>query len=379
MNRKSLILSLSLLLFVATSTHAQEKKLSVASDIKLSGYIITQYQYSDQEGSESNSFDIRMARLALEGRLVSDFYWKAQIQFNGNTSKLGSSPRVVDAFVEWQKYKPAMIKIGQFKRPFTFENPIHPLTQGFMGYSQNVSKLSGFSDRTGEHSSNGRDIGIQLQGDLFKNASGRYLVHYQVGVFNGQGINTKDVDERKDIIGGAWVMPIAGMRIGLFGWTGSYAREGSWTETAADGTEVEMSGTRSLDRNRYAISFDYNANDWTFRSEYIHSQGYGFKTTYQDVDDATDCTVNTAAGDKADGYYALVIAPIIEEKVHVKARYDLYRSRAEWGTAKTYYEVGADYSPIKNIKISAEYAYVYDRSLSDPSYNLIDVQVAVKF
>src|SRR3712207_9391463 len=98
---------------------------------------------------------------------------------------------------EWQRYTAVRVKIGQFKRPFSFENPLHPITQGFMSYSQNVQKLAGFSDRTGAHPSNGRDMGVQLQGDILPNASGRNLLHYQVGVFNGQGINTKDVDRRK--------------------------------------------------------------------------------------------------------------------------------------------------------------------------------------
>ena len=77
---------------------------------------------------------------------------------------------------------------------------MHPITQGFMSYSQPVSKLSGFSDRTGEHSCNGRDIGLQIQGDFLPNSAGRNLLHYQVGVFNGEGINQKDKDNKKDII-----------------------------------------------------------------------------------------------------------------------------------------------------------------------------------
>lgn len=107
---------------------------------------------------------------------------------------------------------------------------MHPIDQGFMGYSQNVSKLAGFSDRAGEHASNGRDIGLQFQGDFLKNANGRNLLHYQIGVFNGQGTNTKDVDQQKNVIGGVWVMPVSGMRIGAFGWTGSYARKGTWND-----------------------------------------------------------------------------------------------------------------------------------------------------
>ena len=382
------IASLALAALALTNASAQENtpKLSVLSDIKFSGYVMSQYQYTGQDSKESNSFNIRMVRMALEGRLMKDFYWKVQLQVNGNTSDLGSSPRMVDAFAEWQKYEAFKIKAGQFKRPFTFENPMHPITQGFMGYSQNVSKLAGFSDRTGEHASNGRDIGVQIQGDLIKNAAGRNLLHYQVGVFNGQGTNHKDVDQRKDVIGGIWVSPVKGLRIGAFGWTGSSARKGTWDVTDAnhnvvkneDGSVKTHSGVRSLSKNRYAFSAEYAANDWTVSSEYIHSQGYGFTKTLTSGKE-TDCNVNYAAGDQADGFYALMIAPVISKKLYAKARYDLYRPRAEWGTSRTQYEIGANYWIGKSIMIGAEYARINDRSLAKPDYNMIDVEFDVKF
>ena len=382
------IASLALAALALTSASAQENtpKLSVLSDIKFSGYVMSQYQYTGQDSKESNSFNIRMVRMALEGRLMKDFYWKVQLQANGNTSDLGSSPRMVDAFAEWQKYEAFKIKAGQFKRPFTFENPMHPITQGFMGYSQNVSKLAGFSDRTGEHASNGRDIGVQIQGDLIKNAAGRNLLHYQVGMFNGQGTNHKDVDQRKDVIGGIWVSPVKGLRIGAFGWTGSSARKGTWDVTDAnhnvvkneDGSVKTQSGVRSLSKNRYAFSAEYAANDWTVRSEYIHSQGYGFTKSLTSGKE-TDCNVNYAAGDQADGFYALMIAPVISKKLYAKARYDLYRPRAEWGTSRTQYEIGANYWIGKSIMIGAEYARINDRSLAKPDYNMIDIEFDVKF
>lgn len=382
------IASLALAALALTSASAQENtpKLSALSDIKFSGYVMSQYQYTGQDSKESNSFNIRMVRMALEGRLMKDFYWKVQLQVNGNTSDLGSSPRMVDAFAEWQKYEAFKIKAGQFKRPFTFENPMHPITQGFMGYSQNVSKLAGFSDRAGEHASNGRDIGVQIQGDFLKNSAGRNLLHYQVGVFNGQGTNQKDVDQRKDVIGGIWVAPIKGLRIGAFGWTGSSARKGTWNVTDAnhnvvkneDGSVKTKSGVRSLSKNRYAFSAEYAANDWTVRSEYIHSQGYGFTKSLTSGKE-TDCNVNYAAGDQADGFYALMIAPVISKKLYAKARYDLYRPRAEWGTSRTQYEIGANYWIGKSIMIGAEYAHINDRSLAKPDYNMIDVEFDVKF
>ena len=369
----------ALMTMTVMGVNAQEKK-SWVNNVKLSGYGMVQYQASNQEGKEKNDFNLRMLRLSLDGRILDDFYWKAQIQFNGNTSTLGSSPRVVDLFAEWQKYDAFRVKIGQFKRPFTFENPMHPVDQGFMSYSQNVSKLAGFSDRAGGHSSNGRDIGVQLQGDFLKNGNGRNLIHYQVGVFNGQGINVADVDQRKDVIGGVWVMPIAGMRIGAFGWAfgweGTYAR-GIWTEDGA-----KQIGVRSLPQHRYAFSGEYKANDWTFRTEYIHSTGEAFAKSLNNTNDASskNSVVNEALGNKADGFYALAIAPVVKNKVHVKARYDLYRPKAEWTSSKTQYELGADYVFHKNFQINVEYARVNDRSLpTDHNYNVFDVEVDFRF
>jgi hypothetical protein len=352
--------------------NAQESK-QWFNNIKLTGYGMAQYTYNGQKDAESNTFNIRMLRLALDGRIQNDFYWKAQIQFNGNTSTLGNSPRVVDLFTEWQKYDFFRVKIGQFKRPFTFENPLHPIDEGFMGYSQAISKLAGFSDRNGEQASNGRDIGLQIQGDFLKNGEGRNLLHYQIGVFNGQGINTKDVDQRKDVIGGLWVMPVKGMRLGVFGWEGSVARKGTWT----DENKVSHTGVRSLPKYRYAISGEYLTNDWTFRSEYVHSTGKAFAKTINSNSDNENCEVNDAIGNKADGFYGMVIAPVISKKLYAKARYDMYRPSATWATSNTQYEAGVNYLINKNVQIDLEYARVNNRAKSD--YNIIDAQVDFRF
>ena len=341
-------------------------------DIKLSGYALLQYTGQDQEGAKSNSFNLRLLRLSLEGRIAKHFYWKVQMQANGNTSTLGKSPRLVDLFGEWQKFDFFKVKIGQFKRPFTLENPMHPVNQGFFNYSQAVRFLSGMSDRTGEQASNGRDIGIQFQGDFLKNKNGRNLLHYQVGVFNGEGINTSDNDNKKDIIGGLWVMPVEGLRIGFFGWIGSRAITYTTTTkhpvTADDGSvvmiEEKTSEKVSVKKRRYCISAEYCVNDWTFRSEYVHSQGWG-----QDL----------SLGDKADAFYALCIAPIIKNKLHVKARYDLYRPSKTWSNSIAYYEIGADYLFNKHLQLNVEYARVNNRSLLKHNYNMVDVQLSFRF
>jgi predicted porin len=210
-----------------------------------------------------------------------------------------------------------------------------------------INNLSGFGDRTGEKSSGGRDIGLQVQGDLFPNADGRRLLHYQVGVYNGEGINQKDKDNRKDIIGGLWVMPVSGVRIGAFGWTGSRAGIG--------------------EKNRYALSAEYDKNEYTFRAEYLHSQGMG---------------ANAALGDKADGWYAFGIVPVVKSKLHAKARYQCYRQAKEWNSSKTMYEVGMNYFFTKNLQLNLEYARVNDRSIANPdkhNYNFVDAELDFRF
>ena len=377
--RKTIILAA--LMFSSIISYAQGQKW--INNVKLSGFGIVQYQYNgmhNSKTSKSNSFNLRLGRVSLDGRILDDWYWKAQLQVNGNTSTLGASPRVVDLFAEWQKYDYFRVKLGQFKNPFTFDNPIHPIDQGFMSVAQSVLKLASFSDRAGTHPSNGRDIGIQVQGDFLKNNAGRNLVHYQVGVFNGQGINTKDVDQQKNIIGGVWVMPVNGLRLGWFGWTGSYARKGTWTDNAG----IVQSGVRKLQQRRYAFSAEYKANDWTLRSEYIHSTGYAFAKSLSNTDDAAakDCDLS-ADGNKAQGVYALVIAPIIPNKLHAKARYDMYQPSDGAQKQRTQYDIGLDYEFTKNLALSGIYSYVHDRSQralqANPNYSMFDVELSFRF
>lgn len=377
--RKTIILTAIVL--CSAFGHAQTQKW--INNVKLSGFGIVQYQYNGLHNgttSKSNTFNLRLGRVSLDGRILDDWFWKAQLQFNGNTSTLGASPRVLDLFVEWQKYDFFRVKAGQFKNPFTFDNPIHPIDQGFMGVAQSVQKLAGFSDRAGAHPSNGRDIGVQIQGDFLKNNAGRNLIHYQVGVFDGQGINVKDVDQQKNIIGGVWVMPMDGLRLGWFGWTGSYARKGTWTDAAG----LPQSGIRSLQQRRYAFSAEYKADDWTVRSEYVHSTGYAFAKPIANTNDeaAHDCNIS-ADGSKAQGVYALVIAPIIPKKFHAKARYDMYRPSDGAQKQRTQYDLGLDYEFNKNLELSGIYSYVHDRSQNTPTghsnYSMFDLELSFRF
>ena len=322
-----------------------------------------QYQGEDKEGAKHNEFNLRLLRMILDGK-IGDIDWRAQIQ--GTNAKGPGEPTVqlVDLYAEWNKYKEFRVKLGKFKRAFTFESLTHPITQGWYSYGLVINNLVGYGDRTGEKSSGGRDIGIQVQGSLFPQSDGHRLLHYQLGVYNGEGINKKDADNKKDVIGGLWVMPIKGLRVGGFGWTGTKG-EMDMTTTKKDATGKNIVRTmRSVRKKRFALSAEYDKDDYTFRAEYIQSRGLG---------------TNEAWGNKADGWYAFGIVPVIKSKLHAKARYNVYRRSADWTSSKTMYEIGANYFFNKRLQLNAEYARVNDRTALKHNYNFVDVELDFRF
>ena len=336
-------------------------------NIKFSGYGMLQYQGQDKEGAHSNSFNLRLLRFILDGK-IGDFDWRAQIQ--GTNAKGAGEPTVqlVDLYGEWVKYKEFKVRVGQFKRAFTFENPTHPITQGWRGYADVINRLSGFGDRAGEKSSGGRDIGIQVAGDILPNSNGRSILHYQLGVYNGEGINRSDKNNQKDIIGGLWVMPVKGVRVGAFGWHGSHGD----MIVGLDDNGKEIKGNVPL--NRYCLSAEYNLDEYTFRAEYIHSQGWGTGVI-------GSSTINYNLGDKADGWYVFGIVPLIKSKLHAKARYQSYRVSADWGSSVNQVECGLNYFFTKSLEVHLEYSHVNDRTLAagKHNYNLIDLELDFRF
>ena len=384
MSKKTLSLLVVLMMGFSATASAEEQEVKNAQqekktlvelpqwvkNIKFSGYAMLQYQGEDKEGSHSNTFNLRLARFILDGK-IGDFDWRAQIQGTNATGPGQPTVQLVDLYAEWRKYPEFKVRAGQFKRAFTFENPTNPITQGWRGYADAINKLSAFGDRTGERSSGGRDIGIQLSGDLFPNANGRRVFHYQIGVYNGEGVNQKDMDNRKDIIAGVWVMPIKGLRIGAFGWTGS---RGEMLDAKLIDPVTKQPMTRSVEKNRYALSAEYDKDEYTFRAEYIHSQGWGAKSPGNNVRE-----IYYENGDKADGWYVFGIVPLIKGKLHAKARYQTYRNKKEWGSSVNQIECGLNYYFTKNLELHAEYSRVNDRNLAKHNYNLVDVELDFRF
>ena len=323
---------------------AYSRKLTdYASAPKIGGYFIGKYSYSDQDGSKGGTgFSQRLTRLYMDGSILTDFKYRIQVQISNSTFHMK------DYYLEWAHWKELAIKVGQYKRAFTFENPYNPWDVGAGDYSQITNNIAGIGDKDGNVGNGGRDQGIQLQGDLFPSKKdGHRFIHYQMQVMNGQGINAGDKNGHKDYIGSIQIQPIKDLFIGLFGWTGDYV--------LADGTEV--------DRNRWAAGVKYEHNAWTVRAEYAHSQGI---------------LANYTGEGKADGWYATVGVPCTPW-LKVYGKYDTYRADKTWDSTKTIYSIVPNFQIHKNLMLQVQYNHVHNRALANPDYNELWAEMYVRF
>ncbi len=334
---------------------AQLKLKEIASVPQFGGYLVGRAQYTnDRTSKNGGGFDLRMVRGYVKGTILKEWNYYIQLEYSGAPG-VDKGVRLLDAYGEWKRFPEFSVKFGQMKRVFTFENPYSPWDTGFGNYSQLVQKLAGMSDRVGEHSSGGRDAGIVVQGDLFPAEDHRWL-HYQVGVYNGQGINHSDENKQKDVIGGLWVSPTKELQIGAFGWTGRYTRNNV-----------------TVDRNRMAYGIKYEG-DWTVRAEYATSQG--------------GKTDNRFAATRADAWYVSVGAPLCK-KLKAYAVWDVYRDEKTSDTQNALYTLALNYRLWKNLMIQGTYSYTDgsqaaysdtgERSVSKNNYHTAMLQLYVRF
>lgn len=309
-----------------------------ASAPKFGGYAIGFYKYSDEAGKHGgDGFNARLIRVYVDGSIFKDFKYRVQLEVQG------SKPHCKDFYLAWKHWDELEVKVGQFKRPFTFENPYNPWDVGVGDYSQVVKKLAGMGDYNGEASMGGRDLGLQLQGDVLKVGDGKQrhaLFHYQIGVFNGQGINSADANGHKDIIGTLQVQPVKDLYIGFFGWTGNAVLDGI-----------------TVNRNRYGLGAKYEHDGWSARAEYVHSVGYKASDFVKDAVLGQVLKENHSNG-RADAWYATVGVPV-NDWFKIYAKYDVYRDGASWSNVNTIYSIAPNFQIHKNLMFQLQYNYVH--------------------
>jgi len=122
-------------------------------------------------------------------------------------------PIPTDNFINYIADPALNVQVGQYLLPFSFENRISDNTTPFMERSLPVRNLGAPTQR---------DIGAMVWGDV---AGG--VLGYSVGIYNGDGPNRPNQDDRFDVYGRVVVHPFANdgalrwLQLGLSGRTGS--------------------------------------------------------------------------------------------------------------------------------------------------------------
>ena len=264
MSLKSLFAATALLLFSGSvmaqsatdanpaaehSTEKKESKFKAFADqhLNLSGYLQTGFEWNQINDPET-SFYVKRARVSLTGNFLKEkFDYRLQVDMAG-------SPKICDLYIRYMPFDELNFEIGQFKIPFSYENEnCGPTTVEFIEYSYITTYLARNNGMYDGIAATGRDLGFQIYGDLV-NRDGESILKYNVGVFNGAGINCKDNNSAKDFIARLIVRPFKGFAV-----TGSYMYAKTYH------LENDMKSPR------WSVGALYESRHWVARSEFAQA------------------------------------------------------------------------------------------------------------
>ena len=347
-----MILAIPLCMNAQENKELNDLKEKVDRMPKISGFVQGMYQADlSYDGTLlDNTLRMRRVRLSVDGTLFKGLTYKIQGDFS-------RSPMLVDAYVKYKPCREFAIQLGQFKLPFTIENPINPLNLEIFDYGESVQQLVGYKDVCGVGAL-GRDLGLMASGSLFHVKDEYSIVDYAIGVFNGNGANALDNNNRKDIVGRLEVHP------GLKNLTlsGSYYY-GLYRNTTVE-DQIEANGIAGGKivfpngvRNRWSAGAQYNDGKLVIRGEYISGQT-GCKIGGLD-EHGNELIIDDILISK--GYYAIAgynfaIGKNKSQKLMPVLRYEHYAKTVISGTE--WYTVGINYWPLKSLNFKFDYSLI---------------------
>lgn len=318
---------------------------------KISGFVQGLYQANLDKDFDlkDNTFRMRRVRMSIEGKFTNKLSYKIQGDFL-------NSPMLVDVFLKYKVCDEFSIQAGQFKTPFTLESPINPVNLEVFDYGEIITKLVGYNDVCGVGKL-GRDIGIMASGNLFKFEGKDFpLVTYSLGVFNGNGTNVIDNNNRKDVVGRLEIHPM----LKALTLTGSYYYgfyKGSNDPEYLEDAEKNFGHGA---RNRWTAGLQYNDGDMIVRSEYISGlTGYQVGTFNGVGNPIIDERTMTSNGFYGVAGYNFKLGKDGSQKLMPVMRFEHFAKDVTIDNGGTnYYTVGISYWPLKSINLKLDYSLI---------------------
>lgn len=361
------MLALAIPLCVSAQNDVQQQVNELKGKVdrmpKISGFVQGMYQANlDDKGAlKDNTLRMRRVRMSVEGTLFKGLTYKIQGDFT-------RSPMLVDGFLKYKPCNEFAIQVGQFKTPFSIESPINPVNLEIFDYGEIIQKLVGYSDVCGVGSL-GRDLGIMATGSLFpvemQNGEKFGIVDYSIGLFNGNGANALDNNNRKDLVGRLDIHPgLKNLTLSGSYYYGKYKKD----------------DINNGSRDRWAVGAQYNDGDLVLRAEYINGfTGYqvaAFNDSLPALDDqGNQVFVESLRNSK--GYYAVAgynfkLGKDKSQKLMPVLRYEHYApgdiNSVVYGESN-FYTVGINYWPLKSVNLKVDYSFIQEGNVGDPDTN----------
>lgn len=307
----------------------------------------------------TDKFEVKQARIWLEGYFFKDLYFKIMPDFAAGSNILP------DAYLDYAYHPSASLLVGKFKPSISLE------------------RLQGDSDGTflerafPTYLASNRDVGIQLHGGFSKPGYKAETVagpidtkntfNYQIGVMNGSGDdgspnnNSPDTDDNKEVVGRLFAHPfhhtgytwLEGLGLGVAGSAGNPNRQ------ALRAQATPIGRTTYLDYARTNAGFAAPTSDGsTYR---IYPQAYWYS-----------------------GPFGAIGEYVVSSQHLVSGRTDVKQDNKAWQILASYVVTGEDNSfggikPIQNfdplkgkwgaLQLAARYS---ELDVDDDTFRIID-------
>lgn len=183
------IILFAVISMLTTTLPAQSKVQTVlekvADRFTFTGYAQAGWEYHDQS-DPNNDFKLNKLIIMSNMRITDKWNAFAMFDFKGFTLQ--------ELWTSYQVKPWLIIKFGQFKTPFTIENPLSPSILETVGQPSLATSYMVMGSGAMMPSGAGRDIGLTVYGD-----AGRY-VSYNLAVMNGAGRGKRDDNSWKDFV-----------------------------------------------------------------------------------------------------------------------------------------------------------------------------------
>lgn len=312
---------------------------------KISGYLQTGWNYTNNDKTSTSSFQAKRLRLLMDGRVNKNIDFRLQIEaFNGiSGSKNGNGQKnlqVMDAFATWKIAPEFKIRAGQFYTPLGYENyDISPSTLETVDFSNIVYRIACRNPYEYNFVDYGRDLGIIFMGDLGNSGKGFRYFHYDLALTNGSLPCSDDKNMSKDIYISATIRPIRN-----FNFKATY-NYGEYTSNSLSGGKgmTGKAGSKYNPMNRFVAGMWYN-----------DPKGLDLRAEFGLISSKIE---NITHVDEKSAY---ILAAYHIGKFLPLVRWDMYKDGINKSTAAANYNrmmLGVTYQLFKNAKVQLNWGH----------------------